>query len=140
MDVFLFWPQVIVLLIDAYGFAKQYAQGLALVIETLAFVEGTGEQYWNAEFHRLKGTLLLAQGGATNEVEQCFQQALAIARQQAAKSLELRAAISLARLWQTQNRLEEARTLLAEIYGWFTEGFASADLCEARNLLKNLSA
>lgn len=138
MKVFLFWPQVLTLLIDAYSLAKQYAQGVSLVTETLAFVAETGEQYWNAEFHRLKGEFLQAQGGRVNEIELCFQEALTIARQQGAKSLELRAAISLARLWQQQGKGDEARSLLAEIYGWFTEGFDTADLQEARALLAEL--
>ncbi|MCL4860228.1 MAG: AAA family ATPase [Caldilineaceae bacterium] len=138
MKVFLFWPQVLTLLIDAYSLAKQYAQGVSLVTETLAFVEKTGEQYWTAEFHRLKGEFLRAQGGRVNEIEVCFRQALTIARQQGAKSLELRAAISLARLWQQQGKGDEARSLLAEIYGWFTEGFDTADLQEARALLAEL--
>ena len=73
-----------------------------------------------------------------SEVEACFDQALAIARRQEAKSLELRAAMSLSRLWQAQGRRDEARTLLAEVYGWFTEGFDTADLREARALLEAL--
>lgn len=138
MNIFLFWPQALTLLIDVYRLAKQYAQGLSLVTETLAFVAQTGEQYWNAEFHRLKGEFLQAQGGHVNEIELCFQEALTIARQQRAKSLELRAAVSLARLWQHQGKCDEAHSLLAEIYGWFTEGFDTADLQEARALLAEL--
>ena len=72
------------------------------------------------------------------EAEACFQQALAVARRQQAKALELRAATSLARLWQHQSKQTEARQLLAPIYGWFTEGFATADLQEARTLLEEL--
>jgi DNA-binding SARP family transcriptional activator/predicted ATPase len=140
MNVFLFWPQALTLLIDAYRLAKQYVEGLSLVTETLAFVAETGEQYWNAEFHRLKGEFLQAQSGRIDEIELCFQEALTIARQQDAKSLELRAAMSLARLWQTQGRQAEAHALLAEIYGWFTEGFETADLQEARSLLADLQS
>ena len=88
--------------------------------------------------HRLKGELLLQRTSLTEEVEACFQQALDIARRQQAKSLELRAAMSLARLWQRQGKRAAARELLAPIYGWFTEGFDTADLQEARALLEEL--
>jgi predicted ATPase len=138
MGVLLFWPEVLKLLLDAYRFAKEFAQGLVVVTETLAFVAETGEHYWSAEFHRLKGELLLAQGASVKECEQSFQQALIIARQQEAKSLQLRAATNLAQLWQTQGREAEAHTLLAEIYGWFTEGFDTPDLQAAQLLLAEL--
>ena len=86
--------------------------------------------------YRLKGELLLQQpAGSGDEAETCFHQALDVARRQQAKSLELRAAMSLARLWQQQGKRDEARRLLAEIYGWFTEGFDTADLQEAKALL-----
>jgi predicted ATPase len=77
--------------------------------------------------------------GPPGEAEACFQQALAVARRQQAKSLELRAAMSLARLWQQQGKRQEAYALLAPIYGWFTEGFDTADLQEARVLLEALA-
>ena len=83
--------------------------------------------------------MLLRQGSSTGEVEACFHQALAIARQQQAKSLELRAAMSLARLWQRQGKHLEAYELLAPLYGWFTEGFDTADLQEAKALLAALA-
>jgi predicted ATPase len=90
--------------------------------------------------HRLKGGLLLARSGEDQtEAEACFRQALDIARRQQAKSLELRAAMSLSLLWQRQGKREEARQLLAEIYGWFTEGFDTADLQEAKALLDELA-
>lgn len=139
MGVILFWPQVLKLLIAAYGLARQYAQGAALATETLAFLDETGEHYWSAELHRLKGELLLAQGASAEEVEACFQQALILARRQAAKSLELRAAVSIARLWQTQGRQAEAHALVAEVYRWFSEGFATVDLQEARSLIEELA-
>jgi predicted ATPase len=82
----------------------------------------------------------LGLSGAEQEAEECFQKALAIARTQHAKSLELRAAISLARLWQQQNKREEARALLEEIYRWFTEGFDTKDLQEAQALLTDLQS
>jgi predicted ATPase len=90
--------------------------------------------------YRLKGELLLADSATQHaEAESCFRQALDVARHQQAKSLELRAAMSLSRLWQRQGRDAEARQLLSEIYGWFTEGFDTADLQEAKALLDALS-
>ena len=114
-----------------------------LPAEALATVHNTGERWYEAELHRLKGELLLAQEGKRHksvEGEACFQQALAIARRQQAKSLELRAAMSLARLWRQRGKRAEAYELLAPIYGWFTEGFDTADLQEANALLKELGA
>jgi predicted ATPase len=100
----------------------------------------TGERRWEAEVYRLKGELLLARSAEHDaEAETCFRQALAIARRQQAKSLELRAAMSLARLWQQQGKRGEAYDLLAPIYGWFTEGFDTADLQEAKALLDALA-
>ncbi|MBV7338789.1 hypothetical protein KFU94_63335 [Chloroflexi bacterium TSY] len=98
-----------------------------------------GERFWHAELVRLRGEYLLAQGHPARDAEQCYREAIAIAHQQSAKSLELRATMSLARLWQQQSRLAEACALLAEIYNWFTEGFQTADLQEARTLLAELS-
>lgn len=87
----------------------------------------------------MKGQLLLAQGGAHGEAEACFREAIEVARRQRAKSLELRAALSLSRLWQTQGKSDEDREMLTEVYGWFTEGFDTPDLQEATALLANLS-
>jgi predicted ATPase len=104
--------------------------------------DNSGECWWEAELYRLKGELLLGQEGASRnvvEAEQCFQQALAIARNQQAKSLELRAATSLSRLWQAHGKCTATHTILAETYGWFTEGFDTADLREAKALLDELS-
>jgi len=95
---------------------------------------------YEAELHRLKGELLLSLSSDNHaEAEGCFHQALTVARQQQAKSLELRAATSLSRLWQQQGKRDEARELLAPVYGWFTEGFDTADLQEARMLLEELA-
>ena len=96
--------------------------------------------FYEAELYRLRGELLLRQAtpDALQE-EECFHQALAVARRQEAKSLELRATMSLSRLWQQQGKPEEARQLLAEVYTWFTEGFDTADLREARALLTALT-
>ena len=93
---------------------------------------------YDAELWRLRGELLLKRD-RTAEAEQCFQGAIEISRQQSAKSLELRTATSLARLWQTQGKQKEAKQVLADVYGWFTEGFDSADLKEAASLLEDLS-
>ena len=103
-----------------------------------------GERFYEAELYRLKGMLTLqskVQGpkSKVEEAEECFQKAIAIARRQSAKSPELRAVMSLARLWQQQGQKKEAQQLLAEIYGWFTEGFDTKDLQEAKVLLEALA-
>ena len=106
----------------------------------------TGERYYEAELYRLKGELTLAQSrvqglasSVQKEAEECFQKAIEVARKQQAKSLELRAVMSLSRLWQQQGKKSEARQMLAEIYGWFTEGFDTKDLQEAKVLLEKLA-
>ena len=100
-------------------------------------VEG---KLWSAsELYRLRGELLQMGDGSDAEIEADFQKAISIARDQETKMLELRATVRLARLWQSQGRGEQAREMLGEIYGWFTEGFESADLQEARSLLDALS-
>ena len=110
-----------------------------MLAEALAVANDTGECRWDAELHRLKGELLLVRPAEHHvEAEICFRQARDIARQQQAKSLELRAAMSLSHLWQQQGKRQEAHDLLAPIYGWFTEGFDTADLCEAKALLDQL--
>jgi predicted ATPase len=123
-------------LAEAYGQSGQAAEGLAMLAEALASVPTTGEHYWEPELYRLQGELLLALSAERHtEAAACFQQALNVARQQQAKSLELRAAMSLSRLWQRQGQRAAARELLVEVYGWFTEGFDTADLQEAKALL-----
>lgn len=116
-------------------------------------VHKTGARYYEPELYRLKGELLLAQEGEgestrqraqgkgqkVEEAEACFHQALAVARRQQARSLELRAAMSLSRLWQRQGKLAQAHQLLASIYNWFSEGFDTTDLQEAQALLAALS-
>ena len=110
-----------------------------MLAEALAAVYTTGEHFYEAEIYRLKGELLRQQAvGRDGEAEVCFSQALEVARQQEAKSLELRTAMSLARLWQAQGKGDAARELLAPVYGWFTEGFDTADLQDARTLLEEL--
>jgi predicted ATPase len=107
--------------------------------ETLPFAE-TEERYYEAELHRLRGELLLMRSDADREgAERCFRKAIDIARRQRAKSWELRATTSLARLLRDTDRRDEARSMLAEIYNWFTEGFDTRDLKEAKTLLDELS-
>jgi predicted ATPase len=111
-----------------------------VLAEALTVVYKTGDRHHEAELYRLKGELLLQQDVSDKqEAESCLRQALDIARQQQAKSLELRAAMSLAHLWQRQGKRAEAYYLLAPIYSWFTEGFDTADLQEAKALLAELS-
>ncbi len=133
------------MLAEVRGQAGQAEDGLATVTEALTFVDQTDERLYEAELHRLKGELTLQSPAAgqtsklKEEVEACFQKALDIARQQKAKSWELRAAMSLARLWQQEGRDAEARELLAPVYEWFTEGFDTADLKDAKALLGELT-
>jgi predicted ATPase len=133
-------PYWLAMLAEAYGSTGQVEAGRRVLAEALALVDTTEEHWWEAELHRLKGELLLALStDNAAEVAPCFHQALDIARRQQAKSLELRAALSLSRLWQRQGKRAEARVLLAEVYGWFTEGFDTADLQEAQALLEALT-
>jgi predicted ATPase len=157
-------------LAEAHGALGQASEGLDLLAQALALAETTGERWYEAELHRLKGELLLqterhrhardqprakkARRGAAAgaplagrdsvvdllaNVEACFLTAIAIARQQHAKSLELRAATSLSRLWQRQGKRQPAHELLSQVYGWFTEGFDTADLRDASTLLTQLA-
>ncbi|MGH8056588.1 MAG: hypothetical protein ACREOH_05050, partial [Candidatus Entotheonellia bacterium] len=126
-------PYWLALLAEAHGSMGQPAEALALV-------ETHGECHWEAELYRLEGESVLGQAtGHAVAAEACFQHALEIARRQQAKSLELRGAVSLSRLWQHQGKGAAARQLLAGVYGWFTEGFDTVDLQEARALLDALS-
>ena len=132
-------PWYLGVLAEACGYTDRVDEGLDTIAEALAVAENTG--YYAAELHRIKGALLMQQAGAdVSRAEACLQQALTIARRQEAKSLELRAAMSLSRLWQQQGKRTEARALLAPVYGWFTEGFDTADLQEAKALLEELGA
>ena len=133
-------PYSLALLAETHSRMGQHEDGLTLLAEALAVTNVTDERRWEAELHRLRGELLLARGtDAHTEAGTCFHQALSIARHQQAKSWELRAATSLARLWQSQDKRQEAYDLLAPVYGWFTEGFDTADLKEAKALLEQLS-
>src|SRR5215510_8645475 len=132
-------PIFLAYLAAAYAQIGQVDEGLHVLAEALAVVDTTGGRNHEAELHRLHGELLLQQPVPEAPVaETCFQQALDVARRQQAKSWELRAATSLAQLWQQQGKQAEARELLAPIYGWFTEGFDTADLQEAKALLEEL--
>jgi predicted ATPase len=154
----------IALLTEAYRQTRQTEEGLSVLTEALAAVDKTGERFYEAELYRLKGELTLAQSSVQglasrvqkkqksrvdipqsafrnphSEAEACFLKAIEIARKQQAKLWELRATMSLARLWQQQGKKKQARQMLAEIYGWFTEGFNTVDLKEAKALLAKLS-
>jgi predicted ATPase len=134
-------PQYLTLLAEAYGQVRQVDMGLVVLTEALTVAGRTGEQSYEAEIHRLTGHLLLAGSGVNHpEAEARLHRALDIARHQQAKSLELRAATSLARLWRQQGKRTEAYQLLAEVYDWFTEGFETLDLREARALLNVLTS
>jgi predicted ATPase len=127
------------LVAEAYEKGGQMDKGLTLLAEALEAMHTTGDRSWEAELCWRKGELLLALSTENQtDAEACFQQALAVARRQQAKSWELRAAMSLGRLWQRQGKRNQARQVLAEVYGWFTEGFDTADLQEARALLEAL--
>jgi predicted ATPase len=113
-------------------------QGMTTLAEAFNLVEETDERHWDAELHRIQAELLLMRGDET-EAEASFEKAIQVARQQSAKSWELRAANGLACLWQEQGKPEEARQILAEVYNWFTEGFDTPDLQEAKALLEELA-
>src|SRR5262249_18385233 len=118
-----------------YGQARQPEAGLSGLDEALTLAAATEERWWEAEVYRLTGGLLLRLSlPDIPQASACFHQALAVARRQQAKALELRAVLSLSRLWQRQGQRDEARELLASIYGWFTEGLDTADLQEAEAL------
>jgi predicted ATPase len=151
-------PYYLALLAEAYGKMGQTTEGLTVLAEVQAIVENTRERHYQAELYRLRGQLTLQKFQVSSskfqvppstqypipsthaeaEAEACFLKAIEIARHQQAKSLELRAVMSLSRLWQSQGKQQEAHELLAEIYGWFTEGFDTKDLQEAQALLTEL--
>jgi predicted ATPase len=140
MGTELAWPHCLSLLAEVYGRAGRAEEGLSLLAEALDVVHKTGQRVNEAELYRLKAELLLMQPAPDeHQAEACFRRALDIARRQQAKSRELRAATSLGRLWQHQGKRKEAHQLLAPIYGWFTEGFDTADLQEAKALLDELA-
>jgi predicted ATPase len=132
-------PNLLALLAEAHEKAGHMAEGLRMLTDALALVEQNQERHHEAELYRLKGELLL-QFSSDNQAdaETCFLQALNVARNQQAQSWELRAATSLARLWQQQGKRQEALDLLAPVYHWFTAGFDTADLQEAKGLREKL--
>jgi DNA-binding SARP family transcriptional activator/predicted ATPase len=147
-------PHMLAMLAEAHGKAGQPREGLTLLAEALAAAHDSGERHYEAELYRIKGELLLNEGrscssgsgawpavapAAAREAEACFEQAIHISRHQQARSLELRATLSLGRLWRHQDKHAAARRRLAEAYGWFSEGFETPDLREARELLNELN-
>jgi predicted ATPase len=133
-------PYFLALLAGAHGIMGQPEAGLTVLAEALTLVDKTGERWYAPELHRLKGALLLQQSSDNStEAESCFHHAIDIACSQQAKSFELRAVTSLSRLWQQQGTRQGARDLLAPVYHWFTEGFDTADLQEAKALLDALA-
>ena len=139
-------PQYLALLTEAYGKDEQVEEGLSTVAEALAFIERTEERFYEAELYRLQGELTLekfkVQGSEFNgeeEAEACFHKAIEVAQKQQAKSWELRTSTSLARLWQQQGKPTEARDLLGPIYNWFTGGFDTKDLQDAKALREQLT-
>jgi class 3 adenylate cyclase/tetratricopeptide (TPR) repeat protein len=132
-------PALFALLAEAQRAAGQLAEAQGTVATGLAIAAQTGQLHFDADLHRLDGDLLRATGGAADEAAARYHRALAIAREQGARSLELRAATSLARLWRDQGKRTEARDLLAPVYAWFTEGFTTRDLIDAKALLDDLA-
>jgi predicted ATPase len=131
-------PGMFAALAEAQQAAGQLPEAQATVAMALAVAAQTGQFFFDAELHRIDGDLTLATGGADDEAAARYHRALAIAREQGARSFELRAATSLARLWRDQGKRADARDLLAPIYGWFTEGFDTRDLIDAKALLEKL--
>jgi predicted ATPase len=133
-------PYFLGLLAEASGVGGHPDEGLAALAEARAVMDTTEARVYAAELYRLTGALLLQQAVPdAAQAETCFHQALAVARHQQAKSWELRAATSLVRLWQSQDKRQDAYALLAPVYEWFTEGFDTADLQEAKGLLDALA-
>jgi predicted ATPase len=128
------------LLAEAHLEAGEASVGLQVLADARRLANDSGLHYWDAELLRLKGRLLAHRSpdGHHEAEERCYREALAIAQRQQARSLELRAATSLARLWRDERRDDRARDLLAPVYGWFTEGFDTGDLKEAKALLDEL--
>ncbi len=135
----LLWPYFTALLAEGSGKGGQAEEGLALLAEAVEVMDRTGQGYYEAEIYRLQGELTLQQSQDAEEAESCFHKAMEIAQKQQAKSWELRAATSLARLWQQQGKKREAHELLSPIYTWFTEGFDMADLKDAKTVLDELA-
>jgi predicted ATPase len=141
IGVELWRPYFLCLLAEAYMETGRLDDGLSALTEGLATAEEHEDRHNQAEIHRLKGELLLKQDDSNaTEAHGCFRRAIEIARKQSAKSLELRATMSLARPLANQGKRDEARAMLAKIYNWFTEGFDTADLKDVKALLDELGA
>jgi predicted ATPase len=137
----LWMPSHLAYLARAYGDLGQFDDAWRCIGEAIAAIETTKERWCEAEVHRTAGEIsLMSPDRDTVKAQAYFDRALAVARQQQAKSWELRAAMSLARLWRDQGKVQQARELLAPVYGWFTEGFDTRDLKEAKALLEELAA
>ena len=132
-------PYLLALLASAKADCGNPSEGLELLGDAVASTEASGERWWEPELHRLRGRLIAARG-QHDESESCFRLAIEVSGGQKAKMLELRAAMSLARLWRDQGKRQQARKLLAPVYEWFTEGFDMRDLKEAKALLDELHA
>ncbi|OBH71561.1 hypothetical protein A5682_07680 [Mycobacterium mantenii] len=134
------WPWFLVLFAEALGKVGEFAKALAALDEALQWVHRNDERLYESEAYRIRGELLLEQDApdSVGAAEECFQRALQVARQQQAKSWELRATTSLSRLWLQEGRREDARELLVPVYDWFTEGFDTPDLKDARVLVDRL--
>jgi predicted ATPase len=134
------WPHFLALLAEAHETVNEPLEGLKVLAEARAAADQTGEGFWDAEMHRLDGELSLQVAATeTERAEESFLKAIQIARRQQAKSLELRAVLSLGRLWKRHGRKDEARQMLATIHDWFTEGHDTPDLREAKTLLGEMS-
>jgi predicted ATPase len=127
------------MLASAYAQASQAKRGLRVIAEAKDLVARNEEHMWEGELARIEGELMRVQGASPPEIEACFARALTITRAQGARSLELRAALNLAHLWCDQGRWSDARALLTPTFGWFTEGFETADLRAAKALLDELT-
>jgi predicted ATPase len=129
-------PVIAIALVEAYAARNDVRKGLDAIAYEIDLVAQSGEHAWDAEIKRWKGELLSLDTNETAAAEVCFEEALRIARSQRARSLELRAATSLAELWHRHGRDQDAHALLAPVYDWFTEGFDTCDLKEAKALLE----
>jgi predicted ATPase len=133
-------PAFLALVAEVLEKLGRLAEGLSVVSEAFVAGQRSGQHYWEAELYRLRGALTLRAEARPDDAEACFLQAMAVARGQKAKSLELRAATSLSRLWAGQGKVREAQVLLSEVYNWFTEGFDTIDLIDAKSLLEDLGS
>jgi predicted ATPase len=132
-------PWFLALLATAHGHFGEHAAGLAALAEAESRISQSSERWPEAEIYRRKGELMLSMEGADVTAERCFRRSIEVAREQQAKLPELRAATSLARLWRDQGKRTEGRDLLAPVYGWFTEGFETRDLKDAKAMLEALN-